>query len=272
MEHGKVAHTQVYPECLEVPLLIVHPEQVRGQKIQQLVELVDVAPTLYEMAGLEAPESLSGSSLVSLIQTGSSRPADGEAYAEVLDAEFVYTLLTQKRDRLYQLLMAEPEFDPTGPWIRGSVGLDTDESTLSFEAHSFFEPRKIRVLSDGELLEEITIGPDWTPVEIDLPEGDGPQRVVLEADGCATPAEVGEGEDNRCLSFQVRNFRPLRFELYDLISDPGAQVDLYRQSDQVRSALQRRLLELDWDALDSGGNRSLSSEDEETLRALGYLD
>jgi hypothetical protein len=95
---------------------------------------------------------------------------------------------------------------------------------------------------------------------------------VLEADGCRSPAEVGEGEDGRCLAFQVRNFSPRRFELYDLVADPKAQDDLYRSSQRVRTALQRRLLELEWNALEEGGDRSLSSAEEETLKALGYLD
>lgn len=272
MEHGKVAHTQIYPESLQVPLLIVHPDRSEGQRIDDLVELVDVAPTLYELAGLEVPATLSGRSLVEHIDSRPQRHHESQAYAEVLDVEFAYTLLARQRDQIFQLLMVEPELDPTGSWIRGSVAFDTEDSTVSFEAHSFYEPRRIRVVSDGEDVDELVLGTDWSTVQIELPEREGIQRVVLEADGCRSPAEVGEGEDGRCLAFQVRNFSPRRFELYDLVADPEAQDDLYRSSQRVRTALQRRLLELEWNALEKGGDRSLSSAEEETLKALGYLD
>jgi arylsulfatase A-like enzyme len=272
MEHGRMAHTQVYPESIEVPLLIVRPGVASGRSIPTLVELVDLAPTLYELAGIPLPASISGESLVSLIQ-GSSRSGETrEAYAEVLDEEYVYTLLTQKQDRLYQLVMAEPEFDPTGTWILGSVTIDTDQPTLRFDAHSFHEPRTVRVRAAGETVDEFEIGPDWTPITIELPDVSGIQSVTLEADGCRSPAEVGQGDDDRCLSFQLRDFRPLRFELYDLATDRSAQVDIYREEPSLRKALRNRLEGLDWDGLEAGGVKTLTAEDEATLKALGYLD
>ena len=271
-EHGRLAHTQIYPECLQVPLLVVHPEVGSGRRIANLVELVDIAPTLYELAGLEVPSGLSGSGLLEQIASSESTVSESQAYAEVLDVEFAYTLWSQKRDHLYQMLMAEPELDPTGPWVRSGVSFDTEESSIRFEAHSFFEPRTVHVRVDGESQPDLALRPEWRSVELELPEGAGVRRVELEADGCRSPADVGEGEDDRCLAFQVRGLRPLRFELYDLIADPDAQHDIYRESRRVGSALRRRLLGLKWEALESGKERELSSEDEETLRALGYLD
>ena len=272
MEHGRMAHTQIYPESIHVPLLIVGPGVSEGYSVSSLVELVDLAPTLYELAAIPLPSNLSGESLVPLMEGGSGMGQTHEAYAEVLEDEFAYTLLTQKQDQVFQLVMAEPEFDPTGTWIRGSVDIDTDQAILEFEAHSFHEPRTVHVLFEGELVSELTMEPDWAPFTIELPQKKGIRRVRLEADGCRSPSEVGQSSDERCLSFQIRNLRPARFELYDLVADPGAKMDTYRESPRVRSALQQRILDLEWHALDEGGERALSSEDEATLKALGYLD
>jgi len=272
MEHGRLAHTQVYPECLEVPLLVVHPEVGSERRVASLVELVDIAPTLYELAGLEVPAGLSGSGLIEQISSSESVASESQAYAEVLDVEYVYTLLSQKRDHLFQILMAEPELDPSGPWVRSAVRIDTEQSSIRFEAHSFFEPRTIRVSVDGESLRDLVLKPEWESVELELPKGSGIRRVELESDSCRSPADVGEGDDNRCLAFQMRGLRPLRFELYDLIADPDAQHDLYRESRRIGSALRRRLLDMEWKRLETGSEKELSSEEEETLRALGYLD
>ena len=272
LEHGRMAHTQVYPECLEVPLLIVHPDLATGRSVRGLVELVDLPPTLYELAGLPAPATLSGESLVAQIGDPERMPIDNEAYAEVLDIEFSYTLWSQKSDHLFQIMMTEPEVDPTGPWVRGAVSFDVEQPVVRFEAHSFHEPRVVRVLIDDREQEALQIEPHWAPVEIVMPRGEGMRRLRLEADGCLSPSTVSDSEDDRCLAFQMRGLRPLRFELYDLVADPGAQNDIYPQSGRIGKALSRRLLGLEWQALAAGSERTLSAEDEATLKALGYLD
>jgi hypothetical protein len=168
--------------------------------------------------------------------------------------------------------MVEPEWDPVGPWIRDRFTFDVEGGSLRFEAQSFHEARRITVEVDGRRLPDVEIGPGWRPVEIALPAGRRIHRVTLEADGCVSPAAVGEGEDTRCLAFQVRSFEPRRFELYDLVRDPAAGSDLYRTQPEIRRRLADRLLSMRWEPRADAGQRPLSEADEETLRALGYLD
>jgi len=272
LEHGKLAHTQVYPESLRVPLLVWLPQQPTPHRVTELVETVDIAPTLYELAGLPAAPQVSGRSLVPQLERVSGSPRASEGYSEVFDVEFVRTLLAQDRDRRYQLLMVEPEWDPVGPWIRDSVTFDTAKKKLAFQAQSFHVPRQIRIEIDGQPQGELEMTPGWSPVEIELPGGRSIYRVTLSADGCVSPAAVGEGEDGRCLAFQVRGFMPRRFELYDLVEDPNAEVDLFRSQARIRRRLSDRLLALEWSPLAQAGERPLSEADEATLRALGYLD
>jgi arylsulfatase A-like enzyme len=270
-EHSKMAHTQVYPESLLVPLLMLHPG-VAGRRVSQVVESIDLAPTLLQLAGIEPGEGLSGRSLMPFL--GGSPVADqgSQGYAEVLDVEFVRTVLAQDRGQRYQLVMVEPEWDPVGSWIRDRFTFDVDQGPVRFEGQSFHQPRRVRIEIAGEPHGALELRPGWQPVEIELPNGEGVQRVTLIADGCVSPAAVGEGEDGRCLAFQVRNFAPRRFELYDLETDPLAQRDLFREQPKIRLRLAERLLSMEWKPRGEAGDRLLSAEDEATLKALGYLD
>ena len=83
LEHGKMVHEQVYHECLHVPLLVLQPGQRQPRRVGALVQSIDIAPTLYEMAGLPkaARPRVSGRSLVPLLK-GASLPRLQEAYAE----------------------------------------------------------------------------------------------------------------------------------------------------------------------------------------------
>ena len=272
-EHGKVAHTQVYPECLVVPLLFVHPRQSVGTRVPDLVETVDLAPTLFELAGIEPSEALSGRSLVGDLRGDRREDATSHAYAEVLEEERVRTLMAREPRAFLQLLLVEPEPDPAGSWIRDAFTFDTEQSTLEFEAHSFHDPRRVHVTVDGSPLSVIELGPDWQPIVLELPGGRRMiRRVDLQADGCISPAAVGEGADDRCLAFRTRGLDPMRHELYDLVDDPGAQTDLFREREKLRRRLSERLAAMQWDSRAEPGQQELSEEDEAALRALGYLD
>jgi arylsulfatase A-like enzyme len=64
-EHGH----QLYDELLRVPLILVHPRaDWPARRIDAQVRLVDVVPTLLELAGVERPPGLSGASLVPVLR------------------------------------------------------------------------------------------------------------------------------------------------------------------------------------------------------------
>lgn len=66
MEHGLVGHgTTLYDEAIRVPLVIVPPlGEGGGTRLDEVVELADVMPTILEMADVPAPDGLRGRSLV----------------------------------------------------------------------------------------------------------------------------------------------------------------------------------------------------------------
>jgi arylsulfatase A-like enzyme len=63
-----------YEEAVRVPLLVRGPGLAAGTKRSELVSLVDLAPTILDLAGATPPEALDGRSLVPLMRG----PAPGE--------------------------------------------------------------------------------------------------------------------------------------------------------------------------------------------------
>lgn len=71
--HGEDTHgVFLYDETIQVPLLIKLPRGTAEQKIDNRVELVDVMPTMLQVAGIPVPAEVQGESLLRLIKT----PAD----------------------------------------------------------------------------------------------------------------------------------------------------------------------------------------------------
>lgn len=62
-EHGAFEHTQVFDECLHVPLIIRLPGGPRGVARAEPVELVDLMPTLLGELGVRIPASAQGRTL-----------------------------------------------------------------------------------------------------------------------------------------------------------------------------------------------------------------
>ena len=81
-EHGEEEHgVLLYREALQVPLLVKLPGGKRaGERLAAPVQLVDVAPTLLELAGLPRPPGLDGRSLLSVSADEPPRPVYGESW------------------------------------------------------------------------------------------------------------------------------------------------------------------------------------------------
>jgi arylsulfatase A-like enzyme len=74
-EHGSVGHGHsLYQELLDVPLLVRYPPLVpAGVRVDADAELLDVAPTVLELAGVEAADDVQGESLIGLCGAGAPR-------------------------------------------------------------------------------------------------------------------------------------------------------------------------------------------------------
>jgi choline-sulfatase len=63
-EHGMWRKSTFYEEAVKVPLIVRHPRAGGGGRLPDLVELVDLVPTLLECAGVPGRDHLDGRSLV----------------------------------------------------------------------------------------------------------------------------------------------------------------------------------------------------------------
>jgi arylsulfatase A-like enzyme len=66
-DHGKKGHkNSLYSESVHVPLIIKHPRSARTGRDSRLVSLVDLFPTILELAGAEVPSAHQAMSLLDL--------------------------------------------------------------------------------------------------------------------------------------------------------------------------------------------------------------
>ena len=113
-EHQEAAHGFfVYDEAIHVPLIFVTPfKRFQGLSVSGVVSLVDVMPTMLEMAGFPIPAEVQGKSLIPRF----FQPAQGEdacAYAETFYPRFHYgwSELQSFQTRRFKLIISpDPEF------------------------------------------------------------------------------------------------------------------------------------------------------------------
>ena len=259
-EHGRFHHTQLYGEVLRVPLLVIHPQRRQAVRHASVVQLVDLAPTLYELADLRPTGQPSGRSLARFV--GRPAPAeDGSAWAEGEAGE--RALYRREGDAFRSLLLFDP---PAEAWQGKSLSFDATAGDLAFEARAFGVPRVLRARGPGgaERAQPITLG--WTPVRLALGE---PGRVRVEVDGCSAP-EGSHARDAICHGFQLRGLRPVRLELFDLAADPGQRRDLAHAQATTARTLTRELLAFRPQPRGSAAAVPLDAELAAQLEALGY--
>ena len=76
-EHGEMDHgIFLYQTTMHVPFLLHVPGQKQSGRVEALVGLVDVAPTIRDLAGLNPAEMADGRSLAPLLGGGAMEPRD----------------------------------------------------------------------------------------------------------------------------------------------------------------------------------------------------
>jgi arylsulfatase A-like enzyme len=81
-EHGRFWHGQsVYGELTNVPLVIRWPSRVpAGRVVDDLVQSIDIVPTVLDLAGLPHPDGVQGQSLWPFLDTAVQAPAAGASW------------------------------------------------------------------------------------------------------------------------------------------------------------------------------------------------
>lgn len=72
-EHGLIDKRHFYEESVKVPFLMYGPGLFKGgQKVDKMIQNIDVAPTILNLAGLKKPSYMPGSSITPLLQGDTS--------------------------------------------------------------------------------------------------------------------------------------------------------------------------------------------------------
>jgi len=68
-EHGLIDKRQFYEESAKVPFLVRYPGVLEGnQVVEKMVQNIDVAPTILELAGVKEPPQMQGRSIVPILR------------------------------------------------------------------------------------------------------------------------------------------------------------------------------------------------------------
>ncbi|UCG55682.1 MAG: DUF4976 domain-containing protein, partial [Phycisphaerales bacterium] len=91
-EHGLIDKRHGYEESMRVPLLARCPEIVKpGTKVEQLVQNIDIAPTILQAAGLQTPDDMDGRSFLPLLEGREIRWRDAIFYEYYWERNFPQT-------------------------------------------------------------------------------------------------------------------------------------------------------------------------------------
>ncbi len=94
-EHGLIDKRQAYEESIRVPLLVYAPSMIEpGSKIKPMVQNIDIAPTIMDLAGLDNPQNMD---------------MDGASFAPMLRGEE----MPDWRERIYYEYFWERPFPQT---------------------------------------------------------------------------------------------------------------------------------------------------------------
>ncbi len=268
LEHGMLTHEQVYHECLHVPLIILSPGHTGARRVQDIVRSIDLAPTIFEMTKVKPPTPVSGLSLVPLLDGAGSWHVQ-EAFAR--DAGNTGRSLHTFDQRLLQAVVHQSAKQDQGRWYSRSARFMTNRAEITFRAMSYHTPREVEILVDGSRHSTVHLTPEWQEFRFSIDGGTQERTFLLQTPGCDVPRAVGDGGDQRCLSFRIADFPEDNLELFDLSADSGGTNNIIAAEPALGTELASRMDDYRVDPLADGETVALSPEDIERLKSLGYL-
>jgi arylsulfatase A-like enzyme len=164
-EYGRGGHGKsLTEEVLRVPLIVRRPSDPRlppGARVERPISLVDLAPTLLDLAGIPAPEGLDGRSWLESA-AAPPRPVlagldlDGHRLFAVVDPPYklVWDVETGDR-RLYVLRGPSPEARPVDPATDPEAAAAVERLTAALEESLAAADRTLERSAAGELPEDV---------------------------------------------------------------------------------------------------------------------
>jgi len=106
--HGEATHgVFLYDETIHVPLLVKLPEsQPAAKRIAAKVRLVDIAPTMLEIAGIPVPSQMQGQSLLRIAKASGSADQPAYSRSDLPERGFGWSMLESWRAGKYLYIRA----------------------------------------------------------------------------------------------------------------------------------------------------------------------
>jgi arylsulfatase A-like enzyme len=166
--HGEDTHgIFLYDETIHVPLLIKVPKAQPAKRVQARVGLVDVAPTILEIAGVPVPSQMQGQSLLRIARAASSPDQPVYARSDFPQRGFGWSSLESWRAAKYLYIRApKPELydlsaDPAATKNLATTSKATLETIAaqleSFDRH-FTQAGKTAELTSSEMQKLASLG------------------------------------------------------------------------------------------------------------------
>ncbi len=133
-EHGMWCKHSIMYTSLHAPLIISTPDGLKNHRTSQIVEYLDLYPTLCDFAGIKKPKQLEGESLMPLVK---DKEAKSKGYAiarwensfTYVDGSYSYTEWWNKQDKKVDAMLFDHISDPAEnynvekkPWYKGTAG------------------------------------------------------------------------------------------------------------------------------------------------------
>jgi len=94
-EHGLIDKRHMYEESMRVPFLAWCPGMIEpGSVIEELIQNIDIAPTVMDVAGLSTPERMDGQSFLPILQGKKTPWRDNAFYEYYWERNFPHTPTT----------------------------------------------------------------------------------------------------------------------------------------------------------------------------------
>jgi arylsulfatase A-like enzyme len=295
-EKGVAGHAYLEDFNALVPLVVRFPGGRPAGRVATQVRLIDLAPTLLEVAGLAPPANIDGASLLELARVGKGEPRPGWTYSSFANRGLALRLADrwkyifnntawkplQGREALYDLRRDPREENP----------LPTDPERLAAlrrraQAHLAQTASAIRIRVDNPSPNRVTgrlVGAVLEPSRLKspgLPQGGltrlSPSGVDVLADGGESFELVLESPAPGSLTIVLESGFRARVDLTTL-EDPWRVVrrgDRWALGDRVDAAEPVATLVVEWMAGGGTATEDPAHEDAELrrqLEALGYVE
>ena len=119
-EHNMWKKSRLWEEAIRVPLIISAPGKTSGAKCDHIVELLDLYPTLTELAGLPQDPGVQGQSLTALLEDSTTTLSRRDALIQVSKGfglrsgkwAFMWYPPQKKKNKLEGFMLYDMEKDP----------------------------------------------------------------------------------------------------------------------------------------------------------------